>query len=244
MSNPKNIIITGAASGIGRATAVKLSAQGHRLALQDINQSGLAETRKLCHIALLTKTFDVSDTMACDSFIQSVLSAFSGRIDHVFNCAGVNPTAIPLEHTTDEYWNKLVNTNLKGTYNMMRACIPYLQSGASIVNTSSNLGLRPGKDMAIYCATKYGIIGLSKATALELGPRGIRVNIIAPGFIDTPTNSSVIEGPEAVEQAATTIALKRIGTPEEVANIVAFLMSEESSYMNGSVVEVTGGLSY
>jgi len=179
--------------------------------------------------------------VACNEFIAAVMSEY-GAIDHVFNCAGVNPTAYPLVDTTDDYWNKLMNTNVKGIYNITRACIPNLQSGASFVNVSSLCGLYPRAQLAIYCATKYAVIGFSKCMALELGPKGIRTNIIAPGFIDTPTNASVVEGPESVERAAKGCALGRIGTPEEVADVVAFLFSEEARYMNGSVVEIDGGL--
>ena len=94
----------------------------------------------------------------------------------------------------------------------------------------------------MYCATKYGVIGFSKCIALELGPKGIRTNVVAPGFIDTPTNNSVVAGPKAMEEAARSVAMRRMGTPEEVAEVVIFLFTEESRYMNGSVVEINGGL--
>ncbi|OCL02425.1 NAD(P)-binding protein, partial [Glonium stellatum] len=125
----KVIIITGAASGIGRATAVKLSYQGATLALCDINRPGLDETTKLCaggHNYLAT--VDVGSTEQVNNFIEAVIAELHG-IHHIFNCAGVNPTSYPLETTTDEYWDKLVNTNLKGTYNVTRACIPHLKEG-------------------------------------------------------------------------------------------------------------------
>ncbi|KAJ9662375.1 hypothetical protein H2201_006083 [Coniosporium apollinis] len=236
------VLVTGAGSGIGRATASKLSSLGAKLALCDIDFDGLIETKELCHDRKhYYAVFDVGLTEKCNEFVGDVVACY-GTIDHVFNCAGVNPTSYPLETTTDEYWDKLVNTNLKGTYNITRACIPHLKSGASFVNVSSIAGLHPTAQQAIYCATKYGIIGFSKCMALELGPKGIRTNVVAPGYINTPTNAGVVKGAEAIAKQEEGTALGRMGTPEEVADVVAFLFSDESRYMNGSVVEVDGGL--
>jgi NAD(P)-dependent dehydrogenase (short-subunit alcohol dehydrogenase family) len=106
----------------------------------------------------------------------------------------VNPTYFPLEKTTDDYWNLIVNTSLQGTYFMTRACIPFLSAGSAIVNVSSIAGLHADAGYAIYNAAKFGVIGFSKAMALELGPKGIRVNVVAPGSITTPTNNSVRQG--------------------------------------------------
>lgn len=114
--------------------------------------------------------------------------------------------------------------------------------GGSYVNVSSICGLHPVANQAIYCATKYGVIGFSKSMALELGPKGIRTNVVAPGYIDTPTNAGVVKGPEYVKRMEQGNSLGRLGTPEEVADVVAFLMSGEARYMNGSVVEIDGGL--
>jgi len=110
------------------------------------------------------------------------------------------------------------------------------------VNVSSRCGLEATPGFAVYCASKYAVIGFSKCMALELGPKGIRTNVVAPGYIDTPTNASVVAGKESVARLEASVAMKRMGTPEEVADVVAFLMGSESSYMNGSVVEINGGL--
>lgn len=136
----------------------------------------------------------------------------------------------------------MISTNLKGLFNITRASIPHLKSGACFVNVSSIAGLGATSGFAVYCATKYGIIGFSKCMALELGPRGIRTNVVAPGYIDTPTNAGVVKGAEAVKEMEGAISLGRFGTAEEVADVVVFLMGEESKYMNGSVVEVHGGV--
>ncbi|KAK4506806.1 hypothetical protein PRZ48_000539 [Zasmidium cellare] len=236
----KVTLITGAASGIGRATALKLASQGSLLSLQDINEAGLQETAKLCNNNPYTETFSVADPEACKTFIENTIKHLK-RIDHVFNCAGVNPTAYALTATTDAYFSKLVDTNLKGTYNITRAVIPHLPSGGSIVNVSSTMGISVAAEYAIYCATKWAIVGFTKAMALELGPKGVRVNAVAPGYIDTPTNAGVLAGAEAVEEQVGKVALGRMGTAEEVADVVAFLFSEEARYMSGSVVEITGG---
>jgi NAD(P)-dependent dehydrogenase (short-subunit alcohol dehydrogenase family) len=234
------ILITGAASGIGRATSLALSRLGATLALSDINPTGLAETNSLCGGSHFTEVLDVSSSSACASHISNIISTYA-TINHVFNCAGVNPTPSPLVDTTDTYWDKLMNTNLKGLYNITRAAVPYMPPKSSFVNVSSLLGLHPGANNAIYCATKYGVIGFSKAMALELGPVGLRVNVIAPGYIDTPTNAAVVAGVASVRDAERGIAAGRMGTPEEVAEVVVFLMGEGSRYVNGSVVEVNGG---
>jgi len=244
----KVVLVTGAASGIGRATSLKLAGEGALLALSDINATGLSETLSLCETAFparaeghFTSTFDVGATDAANAFIADIMNKY-GRIDHVFNCAGVNPTRLDTEAITDAYWDRLVNTNLKGMFNITRACIPHLRRGASFVNVSSVAGLGPTSGFAVYCATKYAVIGFSKCVALELGPRGIRTNVVAPGFVDTPTNAIVVEGPEALEESRKGVSLGRIGTAAEVADVVCYLIGEESAYVNGAVVEVDGGL--
>lgn len=207
----------------------------------DLNAASLSDLTTQVSTHIYTQTVDVSNTSQVESFISATISTL-GSIDHVFNCAGVNPTSIPLESTLDVYWDKLVNTNLKGVFVVTRSCTPHLSPGSSIVNVSSISGIRGSAMQSVYCTTKFGLIGMSKSLALELGPRGIRVNVVAPGYIDTPTNAGIVKGGEAVEKMRRGNALERLGTPEEVADVVTFLMGEGARYVNGSVVEIDGGL--
>ncbi|KAJ4366939.1 hypothetical protein N0V83_007469 [Neocucurbitaria cava] len=218
-----------------------MASLGASIALCDISVPNLEAVASECATPSLTQKVDVGSTEQVRSFVAATMQKF-GRIDHVFNCAGVNPTSIPLEDTTDAYWDKLVNTNLKGVFLVTRTCLPHLKRGSSIVNVSSISGIRGSALQSVYCTTKFGLIGMSKSLALELGPRGVRVNCIAPGYIDTPSNAGIVKGGEAVERMRNGNALERLGTPEEVADVVAFLFGEESRYMNGAVVEIDGGI--
>ena len=239
----KVVFITGAASGIGRATAIYLSGLGALLALSDVNEDGLGNTILHCQSQIhYYARLDVSNEVECKKVLDDVVRCY-GSIDHVFNCAGINPTACPLTEAPPDYFDKLFDVNIRGVYNVSRAAIPHLKphSGCSFVNVSSILGVKPAKEMAIYCATKFAVVGFSKAMAFELGAKGIRVNVVTPGYIDTPTNASVVKGKEAMEESGKGVAMGRMGTGEEVAEVVAFLMSDGARYMNGSVVSVDGG---
>lgn len=222
----KVCLITGAGSGIGRATAQKIASLGGKLALSDINPDGLSETSKSCgeNQNHYTEVSSVADSTACTAFVENTVAHF-GRLDFVFNCAGVNPTGIDLTDTTDEYFDKLVSTNLKGTFAITRAAIPHLekQAGSSIVNVSSIMGVSVSSRVSVYCMTKFGVNGFTKAMALELGPNGIRINAVAPGYIDTPTNAGVVAGGDAVKRQEEKSGMGRMGTAAEVADVVAFL---------------------
>jgi NAD(P)-dependent dehydrogenase (short-subunit alcohol dehydrogenase family) len=218
-----------------------MASLGASISLCDINTSALEIVASGLPTPRYSQTVDVSSTAQVQSFIAATMQRFN-RIDHVFNCAGVNPTSMPLEDTTDEYWDKLMNTNLKGVFLVTRECVPHLKKGASIVNVSSISGIRGSALQSPYCATKFGLIGLSKSLALEIGPRGIRVNCVAPGYIDTPSNAGIVKGGDAIEKMRMGNALERLGSPEEVADVVSFLFGEESRYVNGAVVEVDGAV--
>ena len=242
------VVITGAGSGIGRATAIRMAKGGASLALSDIGAETLSTTLQDCievgkrsKAEHFTERLDVRSTEDVEKFVQNVVSRY-GTITHVFNCAGINPTKLEIEQISDDYWHRLIDTNLKSVFAMTRACVPHMKSGSSFVNVSSVCGLNPTEGIGVYCATKYAVIGFSKCVALEIGSRGIRVNIICPGAIHTPTNNSVRSGPAKLQSVAETIGLRRFGTAEEVADVVAFLFSDESRYMNGSIVEIDGGM--
>lgn len=145
---------------------------------------------------------------------------------------------------TDEYYDTLRDTNLRGVCNVTRASIPHLLPGSSFVGVSSTSGLRPSAQTAVYCATKAAIIGFSKSVAVELGPRGVRVNVLCPGAVETPTNVSVVEGGAGLEKMRRRISLWRVGSLNEIADVVALLFGEGAKYMYGSVVEVSGGLQW
>lgn len=220
-------LITGAASGIGRATAIKLASYGSKLALSDINPTGLEETLKQCSgTGHYTEVSSVADSNACTSFVNNAAAHFDGQLNFIFNCAGVNPTGMDLTDTSDEYFDKLVSTNLKGTFAITRAAVPFLekQPGASsIVNVSSIMGTSVSSRISVYCMTKFGVNGFTKAMALELGPKGVRINAVAPGYIDTPTNAGVVAGGDAVKRQEEKSGMGRMGTSKEVADVVAFL---------------------
>lgn len=199
-----------------------MASLGARLALFDINEAGLKDTAEGCGEGHLTDVLDVGDSESCRKLVEKTAQHFS-RLDHIFNCAGVNPTAYALTDTTDAYYDKLMNTNLKGTYNVTRSAIPHLAAGASIVNVSSIMGVSVAPNYAIYCATKWAIVGFTKAMAMELGPKQIRVNAVAPGYIDTPTNAGVLAGKAAIDEQVQKVAMGRMGTAAEVADVVAYL---------------------
>nr|AAR99467.1 dehydrogenase [Plenodomus lingam] len=210
----KIVLITGGGSGIGRATALKMASMGASISLCDINVPNLEAVASQCCTPTHAQQVDVGCTAEVQSFVDTTLAS------------------IPLEETTDAYWDKLVNTNLKGCFLVTRAVLPHLQRGAAIVNVSSISGMRGSAMQSVYCTTKFGLIGMTKSLALELGPRGIRVNCVAPGYIDTPSNAGIVKGGEFVERMRMGNALERLGTPDEVADVVAVLFGEESRILS------------
>ncbi|KAH6633132.1 hypothetical protein C7974DRAFT_165576 [Boeremia exigua] len=239
------VLITGAASGIGRATTLKLATQGASLAICDINMSMLTDTESILpeNTPVLCQKVDVSSEEDVVSFVKAVVSKF-GRLDHVFNCAGLNPSNIPFDETSLEYFDKQIGVNVKGVFLVTRESLKHLKRGASIVTVSSMSGTRGTALQSIYNTTKHAVIGMMKSVALEYGPKGIRANCVAPGYINTPSNSGIVQGGEIVEKWAKACALERWGTPEDVADVVVFLFSEEARYVSGAVYEVDGAVKW
>ncbi|RAL07152.1 SDR family NAD(P)-dependent oxidoreductase [Aspergillus homomorphus CBS 101889] len=242
----KTALITGAGSGIGKATAHKLHSLGATLILSDVNADALKQLQSELSSSPqgpdhVYRQCDVSLSTDCTRLTQTVKSSFE-RLNFLFNCAGINPTDIPILDTTEKYFTKLIDVNLRGTFNMSRACIPLMDEGSVMVNVSSVCGLKGFAGHSVYCATKFGIIGFTKALAAELGPKGIRVNAVAPGYTDTPTMVGNVAGGDANQRLTESVPLGRLGEPREVADVVAFLFSEGASCMSGSVIEIHGGM--
>lgn len=233
----RHIVVTGAASGIGRATAELFAQEGARLALFDRNLEGMAG------LAGEAIEADVSDE-ASVAHAAAQAHARLGRIDGLVNVAGIFPVA-KLEDTDLALWNRTLAVNLTGPFLVTRALLPHLrQSGGTIVNLGSASAIVPYPELSAYGATKGGIATLSKVWAAELGP-SIRVNVVCPGMTRTGMVSEWHPDPEALaERAKGLYALQRIAEPQEVARLVLFLTSSESSFITGATFTVDGGRTY
>lgn len=241
----KVAVVSGAASGIGAATAARLAAEGAAVAFVDLVVEGCAAAAEAARHAggrATALACDVSDPASVEAVMGSVL-AEHGRLDVVCNIAGIGRFA----HTADqpvEEWDRIIAVNLTGTYLMCRAALPHLlETGGNIVNTSSTAGLMGQAYSAAYCASKGGVTMLTKALAVEYIERGVRVNAVAPGGIETPIMDSF-----GYPEGASGKLFKRImspmgfGRPEEIAGLIAFVASEEARYMTGAVVAMDGGI--
>ncbi len=236
-------IITGGASGIGKATALKFAQEGAIVAVCDLNQEAIDATvnevkaaggEAVGYIVNVTNKSQIND-MVGD------LKARFGRIDVLVNNAGIVQDA-QLTKMTDEQFDLVVDINLKGVYNCAKAVIDTMvaQGGGVILNASSVVGVYGNFGQTNYAATKFGVIGFVKTWAKELGKKGIRANAGCPGFVATPILKAM---PEKVIQAMEDrVPMKRMAQPEEIANLYAFLASDEASYINGAAIEITGGL--
>lgn len=243
-------IVTGAASGIGRATAIRLAKEGAKIAVADIDKEWGQETVALIEKAggkALFVPTDVTKEADTTRAVDQTLKAF-GRIDILINNAGIVLVAKVTE-TTEAEWDKIIDTNLKGAFLMSKHVIPHFLSRGSgaIVNTASDAGIVGFANLAAYCASKGGIIQLTRAIALEYGEKNIRVNAVAPTstlhtrMLDGLFNS--VTDPEALHKAlAKAHPLKRLGTAEEVAELMLFLASDRASYITGAVFSVDGGI--
>lgn len=239
----KVAIVTGAARGIGQATAVKFAQEGAKVVVCDLDQAQVeavaADISKSGGQAIGIK-LDVTNRENVAAMVRSVMDKY-GRIDVLVNNAGIVMDA-QLKKMTDEQFDKVIDVNLKGTYNCARAVVDIMiaQQGGVILNASSVVGLYGNFGQTNYAATKFGVIGMVKTWSRELGKYGIRSNAVCPGFVQTPILNSM---PENVLRAmAEKVPLGRIGKPEDIANTYAFLASDEASYINGTVIEVSGGL--
>jgi 3-oxoacyl-[acyl-carrier protein] reductase len=239
----KVAIITGAAQGIGFATARKFLDEGAIVAVADVNPDAVgAAVHRLKRNGEIVEGFavDVTKRPQIDAMVRA-LKDRHGRIDVLVNNAGITQDA-RLQKMTDEQFDRVIEVNLKGVYNCAKAVIDTMieQGSGVILNASSVVGIYGNYGQTNYAAAKFGVIGFVKTWAREVGPKGVRCNAVAPGFISTSILQTI---PDKVMQSITErVPLKRLGRPEEVANVYAFLASDEASYINGAVIEVAGGM--
>jgi len=238
----KVAIVTGAAQGIGCKIAEELAMRGAKVALSDINEDVV---RVATDIGKEEETMyvvaDVSDKDHVEKMVSNVIERW-GRVDILVNNAGIYPYKA-LEDMTEDDWDKVIDINLKGMFNCVRGVLSDMRKhGGNIINISSIAGTTVGyNQLAHYSASKAGMSGFTRSAAVELAEHGIRVNAIAPGAIETPTVKETMD--EETRQATiASIPLKRLGKPEDIANLVAFLASEESSYITGQLIVIDGGM--
>ncbi len=243
MLDGKVALITGAARGIGRAIAEELARQGADIIVGDLQADWCAETvaavealgRKASGLAL-----NVADAASVEAGVAEALEVF-GRIDICVNNAGITRDTL-LIRMSEEDWDAVLDINLKGTFLMTKAIArPMMrQRSGAIVNIASIIGLIGNAGQCNYAASKAGVIALTKSTAKELAARGIRVNAVAPGFIQSKMTDALSE--EVRQQMLDNIPLKRFGSPEDVARVVAFLAGDTASYITGQTLSVNGGM--
>lgn len=236
-------IITGAANGIGLATAIKFASEGAISVICDMNpvqvDEAVAKVKALGGEAE-GYVMNVTDRVNIDDVVASVV-AKHGRIDVLINNAGITKDA-RLVNMTEQQFDAVIDVNLKGVFSCTQAVVPHMIKAGkgAIVSASSVVGLYGNFGQTNYAATKFGVIGFTMTWARELGPKGIRVNAICPGFIETSILSTIPE--DVLKELRDHSWLKRLGKPEEMANIYAFLASDEASYINGIALEASGGI--
>ena len=246
--NGKVTIITGASGGIGKSVAQKVLDEGSKVVLVSRNKNKLKKTVEelgkndnLIHMAV-----DVSHESEVLSVIEQTLTAFD-KIDNLINCAAIINDPTPFHLMTEDQWTNLMNVNLKGTFQPIKAVIPLMieQKSGNIINISSLLGVRaiPKVPFSVYGVTKAGIIMLTKSIAVEYGQYNIRCNCIAPSTIRSPMMEPYLQDENAKRMLEGSFPLKRIGDPEDVANAILFLASDDSKWITGTVMTLDGGIS-
>lgn len=237
----KTALITGAARGIGKAIALKFAQEGANIAFTDLEVNEETEA-EIAALGVKAKSYasNAADFAQTEKVVTAIKEEF-GSIDILVNNAGITKDGLMLR-MSEAQWDAVIGVNLKSAFNFIHACVPIMmrQRAGSIINMASVVGVHGNAGQSNYAASKAGLIALAKSIAQEMGPRGIRANAIAPGFIDTAMTQSL---PEAVRQEwCQKIPLRRGGTVDDIANLAVFLASDKSSYISGQVIQVDGGM--
>lgn len=239
----KVAIITGAGRGIGQATSVKFATEGAKVVVCDLNADAVAETVNLCEAAggqALGCIANVTDSKSLAAMVKATMDKW-GRIDCLVNNAGIVADA-QMKNMSEDQFDRVIEVNLKGVFNCTKAVVDVMlaQQSGVILNASSIVGLSGNFGQTNYAASKFGVIGMVKTWARELGRKGIRANAVCPGFITTSILATIPE--KVIKALEDKVPMGRLGRPEDVANTFAFLASDDASYINGAVIEVSGGL--
>lgn len=240
----KCALITGATRGIGKQIAITLAKQGYNIALNYRKENEeLENTKKEIEeigVQVLAVKGDVANFEECENFVKQVIERF-GQIDVLVNNAGITKDMLLMRMKKEDF-EQVIDTNLVGTFNVTKNVVPYMMKARSgrIINISSVVGISGNAGQTNYSASKAGIIGFTKSLAKEIASRNILVNAVAPGFIET--NMTDVLKDDVKQEIAKNIPLKRMGTAQDVANVVKFLASDDSSYITGQVINVDGGM--
>lgn len=242
----KVAVITGAASGMGRGTAIRFAAEGASVVIADLNEEGGAAAVRECRenggMAIFQKT-DVAAESDVKALVARAVKEF-GKLDIIYNNAGLAGAAGPIEGTPVEDWDRTFAVLTRGVFLGIKYAIPEMRKagGGSIISTASIAGLSGGYGTHAYSAAKAAVVNLTRSVALEVAKHRIRVNCICPGGINTPIFNIFSDDPNQIEQMLAGCPLKRAGHPEDIANMALFLASDESEYITGQAMNVDGGL--
>lgn len=240
----KTAVVTGAARGIGKALAIKFASEGANVAFTDlvINEDALQTEKEIAALGVKVKAYasNAANFAETEQVVAAIKEEF-GSIDILVNNAGITKDGLMLR-MTEQQWDAVINVNLKSAFNFTHAVVPVMmrQRKGSIINMASVVGVHGNAGQANYAASKAGMIALAKSVAQEMGPKGIRANAIAPGFIITAMTDQLSD--EVKKAWAEKIPLRRGGIPEDIANVATFLASDMSSYVSGQVIQVDGGM--